>query len=123
MAADDDFPRGWTVSQAGGTGVQAFVSVAAITGVIHVLTSVLASVTCSPAGAFFQTVLVSSSGGTFANFPLMVVVLEGAANFESNTNSVSGLTMATQPGEQLSVFFPSGGAGYYENLLIQGYDI
>lgn len=119
MAANDEFPRGWSISnQVVGPGGGATIVVPAAPGVSHVLDSF----DCKIQGPASQggSILVTTSGGTFSNYPIGQLTSPGGVDSASG----GGLNLSTQPGESLQVATnfttPAGDA---QLLTINGHDI
>jgi hypothetical protein len=118
-----DFPRGWTYyNTQNATGVAAAITVPGTIGVVHVLDSIYLKATnyTGAAGAFsdvWQAVIAAT------------IVLQGilslpAATVSNDSISLSGLELATAPGGALTVqHLTAPGAGFYEEITIQGHDI
>lgn len=128
MAANDEFPRGWTLNGGswGGSGGAAapVLTVPALQGIAHVLTDVWGVIDqlYNGAGVQFQVALqVSSTWGTIGiSFgPLLVP----AASFTKDSFEWSG-KLITAPGEGLTATYSAGpGANIGESLTIAGYSI
>lgn len=116
MAANDEFPRGWTLtSRAVGAGQVASIIVPAVAGVTHVLDTVIAR-------------LLGTPGGGGAEF----TVLNGAIVLADLYIAVPGVDetvltdvgMSAAVGAALQVNFNAVSvAGVNQFLVIQGHDI
>lgn len=108
-----EFPRGWTLTVVGTT-----LTVAAVTGVIHVLDSFEVDVYNSTAAAVLQNLTLTSSDGVFASFPLAFVAADATAG---TSDSGSGLDLAAGPGASMTVAL----SGAFSNnfIRIQGHDV
>jgi hypothetical protein len=114
------FPRGWTrsVDVAGGP---VSITIAAVAGVAHVLDAISAKIQNQTAGPVGLLVQVTSSGGTLNQvLARMVTGTPAAGSLESDSVAASELSLATGPGESLTVSFSTNANGF---LLIQGHDI
>lgn len=116
MAANDEFPRGWNISQFAAGG-PITLTMAAVPGVIHVLTDMAAFLQAGAAEGPF-TVTVTSSLGT-----LTTTVIGGGYQFSGGQfdTTASNLKLQTLPNEALTVSWNPGAINCF--LRIQGYDI
>lgn len=122
MAANEEFPRGFSAGQRPGTGVGASITIPASAGVALVLDGFEASFTNNGAAAGSSVdVLLNSNLGTFASFSLGFMGADGTLGAQGACSG-SGLGLTTQPGESLTVLI-GGVPGFLEQLLIQGHAI
>lgn len=128
MAANDEFPRGWTLSVVVSGAGTATITVPSLAGVAHVLDSFEAKVsnTSTTQGAGDQ-ITVSSSLATYSGFVIGLLgasLVAAAGDVNTDEASGSGLGLATAPGESLTVAFNGPAfAGATMLLVIQGHDV
>lgn len=123
VAANDEFPRGWTFSVASSGGT-ASITLAPIIGVIHVLDNLTAKLISTGGAAFSVTVTVTTIAG---------VIWEGVLAVQAGVNQsdeVSGLDLGlassvgdSVTGGKIVITFTGGGAGFFESLNVEGHDI
>lgn len=123
MAANDDFPRGWTFSSGiTGAGGSPGLVVPAIAGVSHILTHAEYILENSGAGAAagLSLEIESSAGPIFPSIGLAVVlggvVGKDSAIYDGKIQCPNGLALIVGP-------VAANPAGYVSTLFIQGYDI
>lgn len=121
MAANEEFPRGWTLNGFGsGAGLVSVVA-PATPGIIHVLDSIYARITNNGAGGAFGPVLqvVTSTILVFRN-----QLLTANAVVTIDETSFSNLNIASAPGGDMTVQFSGNlGVGLTGIIVAQGHDI
>jgi hypothetical protein len=119
------FPRHWTFP-AIGIGVAASINMPGAPGVTHVLESVTADFVAFGSAGTLGPILTAYAGGSSGTV-LMAWRLEASsptgAEVGQDSMSLTGLELATLPGQSLLVQFDTiPPAGWYQNLVIQGRD-
>jgi uncharacterized membrane protein len=124
MAADEDFPRGWTTAARSGAGVQiAIILPAPIGDICHVITAVSASLTAQVAGNADAFVEILDPLMTLANGnPLIELSINAALVNQQATASWTGKLLSTR-GMQTTIRFNAVFAGFAQQLVVAWYDI
>lgn len=117
MAANDEFPRGWTLTNGVAGAGTAIVTVPAVVGVAHILDSVILRLLNTGAGALFATnVNLQGAFLTELIVPAAVVAVDDV--------SLTGMNVSSTVGGTLIVTFTTPAtAGISEIITIQGHDI
>lgn len=120
MAANDEFPRGWTLISAPAAGNIATITVPAAAGIVRVLDGFDALTFNGSGSATAIGINLTSSDGVYNAYQIGMVV---AATASSGLDSATGLNLATGPGSNLTVAWGTGLASSLEYLRIRGHDI
>jgi hypothetical protein len=115
------FPPGWTLHNTqNGSGIAGAIQAPSMAGVTHVLDSLFVKFASTNAAAAATTIQVQIQGTQTLTF---LLVLPGAV-IASDTLTLDGLNLTSQPGGALVVIFLSPcGAGYWQEITAQGHDI
>lgn len=117
-----DFPRGWTLQSIVGPAATASIIVPATAGVVHVLDSLAASFIASAAAAVAAVAFVQINTG--AGLLTYMELVSNGGVVSRDSDSLSGLDLATAPGAALTVTFSGAApANYAQLIVIQGHDI
>lgn len=114
MPANDEFPRGWTLSSSGGSGATLTIVIPAVVGIVHVLTDVRAKIVNRSGAAFSANINVNGS---------FLFTMDLVATATGDADSASGIRVLSTIGGSLTVAFSAGAVNVFEYLSIQGYDI
>lgn len=113
-----DFPRGWTMV-AGPSAAALTLTVAAITGVAHVIDSFTFVIYNTAATPTALELVLNSSDGTFSNYALG---LAGPSSDASDSDSDTGLDLRAGPGASLTISTGAAVTGF-QYLRVLGHDI
>lgn len=118
MAANDEFSRGWSISNAGINNITTSTIIPAVLGISHVLDNLSARLlngNAAPQG-YFVTI-------TFGNIAIMSWVLQAVASGGVDEFSLTGLGLMAPTNTSINVTFSGSAVSVDEFLLVQGHDI
>ena len=126
-----EFPRGWTINAWSNSPVLCAAQVSPMAGVTRVLDSIYAKVVnygnASGSLWFVETFIGAASGPTLVLQNMLAVnpyVGGPPTEFTQDALSLSGLDLASQSGQGLSVQMNAANpASYWAEITIQGHDI
>lgn len=119
MAANDEFPRGWTLVSATGGATPSSITVPPVPGIIHILDDFSVKI-INNGGGLITSVTVTFTGATTVTLAFLIVE---AAQGSVDSASGSGLGLSSVPGGSLVVAINATTASELQLLVAQGHDI